>query len=80
MFSVGTGRYTVVWLGAVQWLPSYFTRSFDMSLTQVGFWLALVRGWAGPFRWCVLVSSDAALVPFGEARSREATLGLAFHP
>ncbi len=49
MFSVGTGLYTVVWLGAVQWLPSYFTRSFDMSLTQVGFWLALVLGFSQIF-------------------------------
>ncbi len=46
MFSVGTGLYTVVWLGAVGWLPSYLTRSFDLSLTQVGFWLALVLGFS----------------------------------
>ncbi len=44
MLSVGTGLYTIVWLGAVGWLPSYFTRSFDMTLTQAGFWLAIVLG------------------------------------
>lgn len=39
-----TGLYTVVWLGVVSWLPSYFIRSFDMSLTEVGFWLAMSLG------------------------------------
>ncbi|MEM9530838.1 MAG: MFS transporter [Pseudomonadota bacterium] len=46
MFAVGTGLYTVVWLGVIGWLPSYFTRSFDMSLSQAGFWLALVLGFS----------------------------------
>lgn len=41
---IGTGLYTVVWLGVVSWLPSYFVRSFDMSLTEVGFWLAMSLG------------------------------------
>jgi MFS family permease len=39
-----TGLYTVVWLGVVNWLPSYFVRSFDMNMTQVGFWLAMSLG------------------------------------
>ncbi|MEM9304621.1 MAG: MFS transporter, partial [Pseudomonadota bacterium] len=44
--SVATGFYTVVWLGVVQWLPSYFTRSFDLTLGHVGFWLAIVLGFS----------------------------------
>lgn len=39
-----TGLYTVVYLGVVGWLPSYFVRSFDMSVADVGFWLALSLG------------------------------------
>ena len=42
--SLATGLYTVLWLGVVNWLPSFFTRSFSMTLEQVGFWLALVLG------------------------------------
>ena len=40
--SVGTGLYTVVWLGVVQWLPSYFTRSFGLEIGEVGTWLAII--------------------------------------
>ena len=40
--SVATGLYTVVWLGVVQWLPSYFTRSFGLEIGTVGTWLALI--------------------------------------
>lgn len=39
-----TALYAVVWLGVVGWLPSYFVRSFDMPLSQVGFWLSLSLG------------------------------------
>lgn len=39
-----TGLYTVVWLGVVNWLPTYFIRSFEMSMTEVGFWLAVTLG------------------------------------
>ena len=39
-----TGLYTVVWLGVVSWLPSYFVRTFEMSLSEVGFWLAMSLG------------------------------------
>ncbi len=41
---VATGIYTVVWIGVVGWMPSYFIRSFDMSITEVGFWLAVSLG------------------------------------
>lgn len=41
---IATGLYTVVYLGVVGWLPSYFVRSFDMSVADVGFWLALSLG------------------------------------
>lgn len=40
----GTGLYTVVYLGVVSWLPSYFVRSFDMPISEVGFWLAMGLG------------------------------------
>jgi MFS family permease len=42
--SIGTGYYTVIWLGVIGWLPSYFVRSFDMSVTEAGFWLAVSLG------------------------------------
>lgn len=42
--SFASGLYTVVYIGVVSWLPSYFTRSFDMPLTEVGFWLAISVG------------------------------------
>lgn len=41
---IATGLYTIVYIGVVSWIPSYFIRSFDMSLTQVGFWLAMSLG------------------------------------
>ena len=42
--SVATGLYTVVWLGVVQWLPSFFTRSFGLEIGEVGTWLAIILG------------------------------------
>jgi len=40
--SIGTGLYTCVWLGVVQWLPSFYMRSFDLSLAEVSTWLAFI--------------------------------------
>ncbi len=40
--SVATGLYTVLWLGVVQWLPSFFTRSFGLEIGEVGTWLAII--------------------------------------
>ncbi|MGI9229237.1 MAG: spinster family MFS transporter [Gammaproteobacteria bacterium] len=40
--SLATGLYTVLWLGVVQWLPSYFTRSFGLEIGTVGTWLAVI--------------------------------------
>ena len=40
--SFATGLYTVLWLGVVQWLPSYFTRSFGLGIGEVGTWLAII--------------------------------------
>ena len=37
-----TGLYTVLWLGVVQWLPSFFTRSFGLEIGEVGTWLAII--------------------------------------
>lgn len=45
-FAFATGLYTVVYLGVVSWLPSYFIRSFDMNISQVGLVLALSIGGA----------------------------------
>jgi len=39
-----TALYTVVYLAVISWLPSYFVRTFEMSLTEVGFWLGMVLG------------------------------------
>lgn len=40
--SIGTGLYTVVWLGVVFWLPSFYVRSFDLALAEVSTWLAFI--------------------------------------
>ena len=40
--SFATGLYTVLWLGVVQWLPSFFTRSFGLEIGEVGTWLAII--------------------------------------
>ncbi|MFQ5634981.1 MAG: spinster family MFS transporter [Gammaproteobacteria bacterium] len=40
--SIATGLYTVVWLGVVQWLPSFYIRSFGLSLAEVSTWLAFI--------------------------------------
>lgn len=40
--SIGTGLYTCVWLGVVQWLPSFYMRSFGLSLAEVSTWLAFI--------------------------------------
>ena len=34
--------YTLLWLGVVQWLPSFFTRSFGLEIGEVSTWLAIV--------------------------------------
>lgn len=45
-FAFATGLYTTVYIGVVSWLPSYFIRSFNMEISQVGLWLALSIGLA----------------------------------
>ncbi len=40
--SIATGLYTVVWLGVVQWLPSFYMRSFGLGLAEVSTWLAFI--------------------------------------
>ena len=42
--SLGTGVYTILWLGVVQWLPSFYVRTHGMSLGVVSTWLALILG------------------------------------
>ncbi len=39
---IATGFYTVLWLGVVQWIPSYFIRSFDLEISKVGTLLAVI--------------------------------------
>lgn len=40
--SFATGLYTVLWLGVVQWLPSFFTRSFGLEIGVASTWLAVI--------------------------------------
>lgn len=40
--SFATGLYTVLWLGVVQWLPSFFTRSFGLEIGVASTWLAII--------------------------------------
>jgi len=42
--SLGTGVYTILWLGVVQWLPSFYVRTHDMSIGTVSTWLAFILG------------------------------------
>jgi len=42
--SLGTGVYTILWLGVVQWLPSFYVRTHEMSLGTVSTWLAFILG------------------------------------
>lgn len=42
--SLGTGVYTILWLGVVQWLPSFYIRTHEMSLGTVSTWLAFILG------------------------------------
>ena len=42
--SLGTGAYTILWLGVVQWLPSFYVRTHGLSLGVVSTWLAFILG------------------------------------
>jgi len=44
--SLGSGLFTVVWLGLITWLPSFFTRTFGLPIGRVGATLAWVLGGA----------------------------------
>jgi MFS family permease len=41
---LGSAFYALPWLGLMAWLPSYFTRRFDMPISEVGTKLAVVLG------------------------------------
>ncbi len=41
---LGSGCYTVVWSGLIIWLPSYFTRGFEVPMKDAGAALAVVLG------------------------------------
>ncbi len=40
----GTAHYTVVYIAVLSWLPSYFTRSFDLSISAIGAIMAVGLG------------------------------------
>ena len=42
--TIASGFFTIVYLGLVSWLPSYYDRSFDMGMTTIGAWLAVILG------------------------------------
>lgn len=41
---LGSGFFTLLWLGLISWLPSFFTRTFNLPIGEVGTKLALVLG------------------------------------
>ena len=41
---IAAGLFSASLLNALLWLPSFFTRSYGLSTTEVGFWLALLVG------------------------------------
>ncbi len=45
--ATGGGLTAFVGYGLVTWAPTFFVRSYDMSLTEAGFWLGLVLGIPG---------------------------------
>jgi MFS family permease len=45
--ATGGGLSAFVGYGLVTWAPTFFVRSYDMSLTEAGFWLGLVLGIPG---------------------------------
>jgi len=42
--TLGTAMYVVLYLAALSWLPSYFSRTFDISGSQLGLVLAMSLG------------------------------------
>ena len=42
--TIASGLFTIVYLGLVTWLPSYYDRSFDLGMTTIGAWLAVILG------------------------------------
>ena len=45
--ATGGGLTAFVGYGLITWAPTFFVRSYDMSLTEAGFWLGLVLGIPG---------------------------------
>ena len=39
-----TGLYTILWLGVTNFIPSFFSRSFDQSISSIGTNLAFILG------------------------------------
>lgn len=42
--AIGSGVFAFLWFGLLSWAPSFFTRTHDMPLTEVGAWLSLALG------------------------------------
>jgi MFS family permease len=41
---LGSGFYTIVYLGLLNWMPSFFERAHDMPIGTIGTWLAFIIG------------------------------------
>ncbi len=66
-----SGLFAFLWFGLMSWVPSFFTRSHDMSLSEVGAWLALALGvsqfagtWVGGWLGDKLSARDARWYPW----------------
>jgi predicted MFS family arabinose efflux permease len=42
--AIASGLFAFLWFGLMSWAPSFFTRTHNMPLAQVGAWLALALG------------------------------------
>ncbi len=41
---LGSGFYTIVYLGLLNWMPSFFERAHEMPIGTIGTWLAFIIG------------------------------------
>ena len=42
--AIASGLFAFLWFGLMSWAPSFFTRTHNMSIGQVGAWLSLALG------------------------------------
>ena len=43
---IGSGLYTMAYLGLITWTPSFFERNHGMSIGEIGIWLGFIAGGA----------------------------------